>query len=85
VDEDIHEGEVLVDGVRGDEAGEDEVLGEAEVMDGLLELRAERAVADEEESCIGEALDDIGSDGEEIVMAFKFEEARDGTDDEVGV
>lgn len=83
VDQDVHDSEEGGDVGRWHEAGEDEVPGETEPVDGGLEAGAVGAVADEEESEVGEFADEVRGGGDEVVVTLEGEEAGDGADDEV--
>jgi hypothetical protein len=83
VDEDVHEGEVTGDMVRGDEAGEDEASAEAGLGGEGFEALPPGAIADEEETDVGDAPDEFWGGAEEVIVALKFEEAGDLGDDEV--
>ena len=47
--EDVHEGGIAADFGRRDEAGEDDMVGDAEVAGRLLDLSAEDSIADEQD------------------------------------
>jgi hypothetical protein len=83
VDEDVHKRGVGGDLVRGNQAGERDMVQQAEAGGAGFEAGAPGAVADQEEADARAASDEFGGDIEEVVVAFEFEESGDHADDEV--
>jgi len=71
------------DMVGRDEAAESHSFRDAEFAGAPLEGFSQRAVADEQEPDAGKALQHRGGDGEDVVVAFEFEEAGDLADNDV--
>ncbi len=77
VDEHVHDPDVLGDLGRGNQAGEDEIAGEVAPQDLVLEGFAVFAVPDQEELDPWKVADEVGSDGDEVLVALVVEEAGD--------
>ena len=83
MDDDIHGVEIIGDIFGLYETGEVEVAGESELVDALLVVFAEDAIADEEEAGVGECLDDGWCGFDEVVMTFEVKESGDFAEDDV--
>ncbi len=77
MDEHVHDPDVLGDLGRGNQAGEDELAGEVAPQDLVLEGFAVFAVHDQEEPDPWKVADEVGSDGDEVLVALVVEEAGD--------
>ena len=79
----IHDADVTRDFAGRNEAGENDFAVEAERADLIFNFAAQRAVADEQQSRVRNLRQNFGKRGEQIGVAFEFEEAADFADDEM--
>src|ERR1700677_3830133 len=63
--------------------GEDEMLFEIEGTGALNKTVAQQAITNEQEFQIGKLANQGGRDGEQVIVAFQFEEAGDVADDDI--
>ena len=69
--------------VRGNEAGENEMILKAERTDARLQTPAPGPAADEEEFQAGALADEAWGDVNQIVVAFELEEAGNDANDKI--
>src|SRR5262245_47577106 len=80
MDEAVYDAEMPWDFGRLDEAGIGDFVGDAERMRARFDLRAERAIADEEEAGLSAAREDRFGREQEIVVAFERREPANFAD-----